>query len=275
MCPLKNKNHFMNSIFVLKKTIPLFVVVLLLFSCASRNDVVYYQNIAAIEKADIAANYEIKIQPDDLLSIIVSAEDDEIAAPFNLRSVGLQNSQRLDAPNGQQTLQLYLVNSKGVIEFPILGSLKVSGFSRSELLKILRDKISAYIKNPIINLRIANFKVAVQGEVLAPGVYPVNSERITLIEALSMAKDLTIYGKRDNILIIREIDGVKTYNRVDITQADFINSPFYYLAQNDVVYVEPNKTKINNSKIGADTSLIISAVSILITLITLTISITK
>lgn len=264
----------MNYIFVLKKVILIFLV-LFLFSCASRSDVVYYQNIAAIDKVDVAANYEIKIQPDDLLSIIVSAEDDEIAAPFNLKSVGLQNSQKLDTPAGQQTLQLYLVNSKGFIEFPILGSLKVSGLSRSEVLKMLKDKIAVYIKNPIINLRIANFKVAVQGEVNFPGVYPVNSERITLIEALSMAKDLTIYGKRDNVLIIREVDGIKTYNRVDITKADFINSPFYYLTQNDVVYVEPNKTKINNSKIGSDTSLIMSAVSILITLITLTISITK
>lgn len=264
----------MNYNFVFKKVIPLFIV-LFLFSCASRNDVVYYQNIAAVEKAELAANYEIKIQPDDLLSIIVSAEDDEIAAPFNLKTVSVQSSQKLDLSVGQQMLQLYLVNSKGFIEFPVLGSIKVGGLSRAEVLKILRDKIAVYIKNPIINLRVTNFKVSVQGEVVVPGVYPVNSERITLIEALTMAKDLTIYGRRDNILIIREIDGVKTYNRVDITQADFINSPFYYLAQNDVIYVEPNKTKINNSKIGADTSLIISAVSILITLITLTISITK
>lgn len=264
----------MKNIFLLNKIIAV-VVVLFLFSCASRNDVVYYQNINDIQDTSSFANYEIKIQPDDLLSIIVSAEDDEIAAPFNLKSVGLQSSQKLDTPTGQQTLQLYLVNSKGFIEFPILGSLKVSGLSRSELLKMLRDKISVYIKNPIVNLRVANFKVAVQGEVMAPGVYPVNSERITLIEAISMAKDLTIYGKRDNILIIRELNGVKTYNRVDITKANFINSPFYYLAQNDVVYVEPNKTKINNSKIGADTNLLVSAVSILLTLITLTISITK
>lgn len=257
-----------------KRIVVLFLIILFV-SCASRNDVVYYQNIAAIENGGVAANYEIKIQPDDLLSIIVSAEDDEIAAPFNLKTVLLQNSQNTDNAGGREILQLYLVDSKGFIEFPVLGSLKVSGLTRSEVLKLLREKISLYIKNPIINLRVSNFKVAVQGEVNVPGVYPVNSERITLIEALTMANDLTIYGKRDNILIIREMNGVKTYNRVDITQADFINSPFYYLAQNDIVYVEPNKTKVNNSKIGADTNIIFSAVSILITLITLTISITK
>ncbi|MNG10300.1 hypothetical protein D3C84_937590 [compost metagenome] len=111
-----------------------------------------------------------------------------------------------------------------------------------------------------------NFKISLQGEVNLPGTYPVASERITLIEALSMAKDLTIYGKRDNILVIREINGAKTYNRVDITKSDFINSPFYYLTQNDVVYVEPNKTRINSSVVGPNTSVIISAISILVSL---------
>ena len=120
-----------------------------------------------------------------------------------------------------------------------------------------------------------NFKVSVQGEVTNPGTFTVNSERITLPEALSMAKELTVYGTRNNLLIIREIDGVKTFNRVDLTKADFINSPFYYLSQNDVIYVEPNKSKINASKIGPDTGVVISAASILVTLITLIISITK
>jgi polysaccharide export outer membrane protein len=143
------------------------------------------------------------------------------------------------------------------------------------VLQMVQQKIGVYIKNPIINLRVMNFKVSVQGEVSSPGTYTVDSERVTLVEAISKAGDLTIYGKRDNILIIREIDGVKSYNRVDITKADFINSPFYYLAQNDVVYVEPNKTKINGAAIGPNTGVIISITSILITLITLIITTTK
>ena len=117
--------------------------------------------------------------------------------------------------------------------------------------------------------------MSVQGEVGLPGTYPISSERITLIEALTMAKDLTVYGKRDNILIIREIDGVKSYNRVDITKAGFMNSPFYYLAQNDVVYVEPNQNKINGSAVGPSTSIIFSITSILITLVTLIITSSK
>ncbi|MEO8254528.1 MAG: polysaccharide biosynthesis/export family protein [Flavobacterium sp.] len=236
------------------------------FSCSSKKDIVYYQNIDGINDQQNAVSYEVKIQPDDLLMIIVSAEDPEIAMPFNLTSVTLPNSTNLQAATGQQTIQSYLVDKNGNIQFPILGKLKVGGLSRTEVLQSLKDKIEVYIKNPIINMRIMNFKVSLQGEVSLPGTYTINSERLTLIEALSMAKDLTIYGKRDNILIIREVNGIKSYNRVDITKADFINSPFYYLAQNDVVYVEPNKTKINASAVGPNTSVIISAISILITI---------
>lgn len=259
---------------LLQKTIPLFLI-LLLFSCASRKDVVYYQGIDEMAPSEKSTSYEIKIQPDDLLMIIVSAEDPEIAAPFNLKSISVQTPSKLDAAMGQQTMQLYLTDANGFIEFPVLGKLKVGGMSRSEVLQLLQQKIAVYIKNPIINLRVMNFKVSVQGEVNLPGTYPVASDRITLIEALTMAKDLTIYGKRDNILIIREIDGVKSYNRVDITSADFIHSPFYYLAQNDVVYVEPIKTKINGAAIGPNTGVIISISSLLITLITLIITTTK
>jgi len=256
----------MKYLSLLKKIIP-FLLVTLLFSCASRKDIVYYQGIDGMAAQEKSNSYEIKIQPDDLLMIIVSAEDPEIAMPFNLKSISIQNPGKLEAATGQQTMQLYLVDSFGSIEFPVLGKLKVSGLSRTEVLQMLQQKIGVYIKNPIINLRIMNFKVSVQGEVSSPGTYTIDSERVTLIEALSRAKDLTIYGKRNNILIIREIDGIKSYNRVDITNADFINSPFYYLAQNDVIYVEPNKNRINASAVGANTGVIISVTSLLITLI--------
>jgi polysaccharide export outer membrane protein len=258
----------MRYFFLVKKTIP-FLFVLLFFSCKPREAVVYYQNIDALAQAEQSNTYEIKIQPDDLLMIIVSADDPETAIPFNLSSVSVPSAYNMMASRGQETMQSYLVNANGLIDFPVLGKLKVAGLTRSEVLQLFKDKISKYIKNPIINLRIMNFKVSVQGEVTLPGTYSVSSERITLIEALSMAKDLTIYGKRDNILIIREVNGVKSYNRVDITKADFIHSPFYYLAQNDVVYVEPNKTRINGAAVGTNTGVIISVSSLLITVITL------
>ncbi len=255
----------MKYVFLMKKTLPLFVF-FLFFSCASKKDIVYYQNIDGLNRPESNSSYEVKIQPDDLLMIIVSAEDPEIAIPFNLTSVTLPNTTNLLATTGQQTIQSYLVDRNGNIEFPVIGKIQVGGLSRTEVLQSLKEKIGVYIKNPIINLRIMNFKVSLQGEINMPGTYSVASERITLIEALSMAKDLSIYGRRDNVLVIREINGIKSYNRVDITKADFINSPFYYLAQNDVIYVEPNKTKINAAAVGPNTSVIISAVSILISL---------
>ncbi|TDW48593.1 polysaccharide export outer membrane protein [Flavobacterium sp. 270] len=247
------------------KNVSFLLFLFLLFSCGSKKNIVYYQNIDAMASVK-DNNYEVKIQPDDLLMIIVSADDPEVALPFNLKTYSIASSNRLDVTRGQETVQLYLVDQGGNIEFPVIGKLNIAGLTRTEVLKLMQNKIGAYIKNPILNLRIMNFKISLQGEVNLPGTYPINSERVTLIEALSMAKDLTIYGKRDNILVIRETNGIKSFNRVDITKSDFINSPFYYLSQNDVVYVEPNKTKVNSSVVGPNTSVIISAVSILVSL---------
>jgi polysaccharide export outer membrane protein len=229
---------------------------------------IYYQDIDALGTQEKSNSYEIKIQPDDLLQISVYAEDPEIAKAFSLNT-----SSETATAGGSGSV--YLVDASGFINFPTLGKLKVSGLSRTDVLDLLNSRVSQYIKKPIISLRITNFKVSVQGEVNAPGSYPIASERITLIEALSMARDLTVYGKRDNILIIREIDGVKSYNRVDITKAGFMNTPFYYLAQNDVVYVEPNQNKINGSAVGPSTGLIFSVMSILVALTTLIITSSK
>ena len=229
---------------------------------------IYYQDIDALGAQEKSNTYEIKIQPDDLLQISVYAEDPEITKAFSLNVSS-------ETAAGATAGSVYLVDASGFIHFPTLGKLKVSGLSRTDVLDLLNSRVSHYIKKPIISLRITNFKVSVQGEVNAPGSYPIASERITLIEALSRARDLTVYGKRDNILIIREIEWVKSYNRVDITKAGFMNTPFYYLAQNDVVYVEPNQNKINGSAVGPSTGLIFSVMSILIALTTLIITSSK
>lgn len=267
----------MKIISLLKKTIPFVFIFVLLFSCKSREELVYYQNIDKLALSKPFNSYEIKIQPDDLLTIIVSAENPETAIPFNLSTISVPSALNNNMMNarGQETMQSYLVDASGGIDFPVLGKIEVGGLSRSEVLQLLETKISKYIKNPIINIRLMNFKVSVHGEVTLPGTYHINSDRVTLIEAISMAKDLTIYGKRDNILIIREVNGLKSYNRIDITKADFINSPFYYLAQNDVVYVEPNKTRINGAAVGSNTGVIISITSLLITIITLIVTAKK
>lgn len=254
--------------------IAVIVVALTLQNCGSPKDVVYYQNNENVPISN-TNSYEIKIKPDDLLLIVVSAEDPEIAMPFNLTTISVPSANTNLSVSGQQSLQTYLVDAQGNIDFPVLGKLQIGGMSRTEVSKMLHTQISKYIKNPIINLRVTNFKIAVQGEVNRPGSYEFKTDRVTLPEVLSTAGDLTIYGKRDNILVIREVNGEKTFNRVDISKADFLNSPFYYLSQNDVVYVEPNKTKVNGSKVGPNTGVIISITSLLVTIVALIISTSK
>ena len=238
-----------------------------LFSCVSKKDVIYYQNIDQIKSKENKESYEITIHPDDLLMIVVGALDPEAAAPFNL-STFTTSSSTVQNFTGKEPSQTYLVDSQGFINFPNIGKIKLGGLKRTQAIEVLQKELSNFIKDPFINLRIMNFKFSVQGEVVNPGIYGVESERITFIEALSMANDLTIYGRRDNILLIREVDGVKTYNRIDITKADFINSPYYYLSQNDIIYIEPNKTKIKDRAVGANTGVILTAVSIVVSLAT-------
>lgn len=239
------------------------------FSCASKKDVTYYQDIDQLSKLENPASYETRLQPDDLLMIVVMAENPEVAAPFNLPSVVLQSTTEIE--NQQVRMNSYLIDSKGFIQFPILGAIQLGGLTRTEAVDKMIKALEKYISKPSINLRILNYKITVQGEVVQPGIHTITSERITLAEALSLSGDLTVYGKRDNILVIREENGKKQAARVDITKADFFNSPFYYLKQNDVVYVEPNKTKVNSSVVGPNTAIVLSSISLLVTIIALTI----
>jgi polysaccharide export outer membrane protein len=246
----------------MKKTVVFVLTFFVLLSCASKKKVVYLQDIDQTKSYDSSTLYEPKLQPDDLLSIIVSAENPELTVPFNLPQI--QGNYEIN--NNQNGIKTYLIDNFGFIEFPVIGKLKLGGLTRTEATAKLVAAVSEYIKNPIVNLRILNFKVSILGEVLKPSSFTLNSERITLLEAISMAGDLTIHGKRNNILIIREAEGKKTYNRIDITKSDFLNSPFYYLAQNDIVVVEPNKTRVNASVVGPNVTATISAISVLVTL---------
>lgn len=238
----------------------LYIIILLaVTSCVPKKKIIYVQGNQDFNNK--SSNYEPLIQNDDELSINVSAQESAASAPFNLdyRSDGGSSS------SAQR--QTYLVDNYGKIDFPILGTITVAGYSVKGLKELLKEKLAVYIKDPVINIRILNFKVAVLGEVVSPGTVSVSSERLTLLEAIAKSGDLTLYGKRDNILIIRDFQGIKTFNRVDITKADFVNSPFYYLDQNDVVYVEARKAKIDSTAIGGNVSTIISIVSFALTIV--------
>ncbi len=228
--------------------------------CSQKKNIVYFQNIDSLSNIN-NASFESTIQPDDMLMIIVSTPDPEAADPFNLVTT-IVPSVIGQTGVAQRQQQLYLVDKNGMVDFPVLGALKFGGKTKTEIVQILKEGLNKYIKNAIVNIRIMNYKVTVQGEVTKPGSYPINSERVTLLEALSLAGDLTIFGKRDNIIVIREVDGKKSFSRVDITKADFINSPYYYLSQNDLVYVEPNGAKTNSSTFNQNTSVWIAIASL-------------
>lgn len=247
---------------------PLFVFfILLFFSCTPKKDILYYQNIDDMVSTKLNS-YEIKIQPDDLLTINVSAEDPSITAPFNLNPANVIGEG--SKGGAKSTIDDYLVDDEGYINFPELGRIKLGGLTRSEVLNLFQKKIGAYIKNPIITVRVKNFKVAVHGEVNGPGIVESQTDRLTLIEALTKVGDLKSTANRKNILVIREIDGVKSFFRVDVTQSDFINSPYYYLAQNDVIYVEPK-----NRTLSPDVTLVTTISSLLLTAVSFILVLTK
>lgn len=240
-------------------------VVLMLFnSCGSRKNMVYLQNDST-QINTLYEQYVPKIQTNDILTIVVTAADPRVTAPFNPVS-------SMSTNNMTQSVDLalrptYTVDAQGNITLPMLGKVKVVGLTRVEAIEKLRSELSQYIKDPGVNMNFNNFRVSVLGEVARPGSFILPTERATVLEALGMAGDLTIRGVRHNVMLIREIDGQKTTHRLDLTKESTLNSPYYYLAQNDVIYVEPNKSQINNSKLGANSNIIISIASLLITVI--------
>ncbi|WP_116790696.1 polysaccharide biosynthesis/export family protein [Flavobacterium psychrotrophum] len=256
---------------MIKKISLLFLIAISLASCASKEKIVYFNGINSDQNLETAqSNFETKIKPDDALMIMVTAPDLRSAEPFNLpfaAVMGTTTGLTLDNVNVQPRYQTYLVDRNGKIEFPVLGTLSVGGFTKEQVITDLNKRLEKYINTPIVNVRIVNYKISVIGEVIRPNSYVIQSERISVPEALALAGDLTIYGERSDILLIRDLNGVKTHYSIDLTKSDFINSPYYYLQQNDVLYVKPNKTKINSSVVGPNTTVIISTISLLITAI--------
>jgi len=245
----------------------LFTVVLMLFSsCGSRKEMVYLQNDST-KINTLFEQYIPKIQPNDILTIVVAAADPKVTAPFNPGSTLTSGS--LTQSVDMALRPTYTVDNQGDITMPMLGKVHVAGLTRMEAIEKIRSELSQYIKDPGVNINFNSFRVSVIGEVSKPGSFILPTERATVLEALSMAGDMTIRGVRKNVLLIREVDGQKTTHRLDLTKRATLNSPYYYLAQNDVIYVEPNRAQVNNSKLGANSNIIISISSLLITVISI------
>lgn len=260
--PYNNKK--MNFLYKYHVIVTLIITVILT-SCVSREKLVYLQETDGKAKLDAEIVYTPVFQADDLLSIKVMGLEEEAVRPFNL----LPDSRLANTAIDQRDLG-YLVDSAGFIEFPVLGAIEVGGKNRMEVISILKAKLKDYIVNPMVHIRILNFKVTVLGEVKNPGSFIINNERITLFEALGLAGDMTINGVRQNVLVIREVGGEKVTTRVDVTSEEILNSSIYYLRQNDLVYVEPNQRRINSSSVsGAFAGIYISLSTLVVTTIAL------
>lgn len=253
---------------------------LLLMSCSSSKNVAYIQNSDTVDLSRSEFLYDARIMPKDILMITVNTVNPEASAPFNLVvSASLRSGSGNQGMSSNRALQTYLVDNEGCIEFPVVGTLKVGGLTKSECEQLIHDKIRRYLnaeENPIVTVRMSNYKISVLGEVSRPGMFTVGNEKINIFEALAQAGDLTIYGVRDRVRLIREDDkGQKNVYTLNLNDAEIINSPYYYLQQNDIIYVEPNKVKSRNSGIGQSTSLWLTATSILISLSSLLYNILK
>ncbi len=228
-----------------KKLFYFVAISFLLSSCSMAKKIPYFKDLESSKEEIPVVQNEPIIHNDDMLSIVVSAMDPITVAPFNLPIISY-SSPGEEKLSTTPTMQPYVVDINGEINFPILGKIKIGGLKKSEAVALIKEKLQPYLKDPIITIQFLNYKITILGEVRRPGTYTISNEHTSILQALGIAGDLTIYGRRDNVLLIREKEGgKKEYIRMDLTQTDILSSPFYYLQQNDVIYVEPNKTRIN------------------------------
>jgi len=251
---------------LIKRPVSIIICYLFATSCVSRQEIVYFQGIEQLSQSqDRNLGNNLEIQPDDILTIRVSAPEPEAAIPFNLtKTFGSQLGM-----NSNVELETYMVTNEGTIQFPVIGTVEVKGLTNNELAEKIKTAIEDYVKDPIVNVRILNFQISVIGEVSNPGTFNIQDDHVTLTKALAMAGDLTIFGKRENILIMGEEEGKKTYAYLDLTDANIVNSPHYNLRQNDVVYVEPIATRRQKASSTGIASTYLSIASVLASLILL------
>ena len=236
-------------------------------SCVSTDGIAYIHDATRDSAMALTGDFSGGIQPNDQLYIYVESEEAAAAIPFNQETnkVAVKDGAVLNSAGGARSVSGYLVNQDGMITFPVLGELSVKGLTHHELADLIKKRLvlEGHLKSPTVTVKLMNFKVSILGDVARPGQISVDGERITIFEALSRVGDLSIYGQRQNVTIIREENGVRTIGEVDLSSKDIFQSPYYYLHQNDVVYVEPNTRRKKNAERDPMTvTYISSAVSI-------------
>ncbi|MFR9546701.1 MAG: polysaccharide biosynthesis/export family protein [Rikenellaceae bacterium] len=255
--------------------IALVMIIAALTSCSAYKQVSYLQNSESYnyEKTN-QTMYDARIMAKDLLTITVSTSDPASAIPFNL-TVPTPSNGGTQSMYSQPTLQQYLVDNDGQIDFPIIGTLTLGGLTKGEAEDMIKEKLKKYLKEtPIVNVRMVNYNISVLGEVARPGVFTIDDEKVNIFEALAMAGDLTIYGQRTDVKLIREdATGKREVIMINLNRANVIESPYYHLQQNDILYVTPNKTKAKNADISNSTTIWFSAAGTAVSIMTLVLSI--
>lgn len=245
------------------------ILMLVAQSCVVTRKTVYFNDVTDTAKLQIIKPAEFRepiIQPDDILSISVQTIDPATTAAVNqvsaMPAVGASSA----SPTGQQVITGFLVDKDGNVAIPMLGALKVGGLTTYQAREMINSKASLFFKEPTVQVRFANYKITVIGEVAKPATYTVPNEKVTLLDAIGLAGDLTIYGKRENVLLIRDNDGQKEFVRFNLNSTDIFQSPYFYLKQNDVIYIEPGKGKIaqNNAARSQTLAILGSVLSVLI-----------
>lgn len=267
-CNMKTNRHLILSVIAF---------IALLTSCGQVKDIAYFQNKVVDSPEKIDKHAGIVIQPKDMLSIIVSSRNPELSVMFNLPVVTYQAGSEI-VSSGYQKLTGYVVDNDGFIDFPVLGRLKVSGMTRWELSETIKDRLleDGLLSDAVVTVEFMNFKVSVIGEVNAPGTYTIEGDKVTVLQAISLARDLTIFGMRENVTVIREREGKRTMYEINLCDVSMFDSPAYFLQQNDVVYVQPSEIKARQSttddKALRMTSIFVSGGSLLVSIATLIVS---
>lgn len=249
----------------------LFAAVLLLGSCAAPK-IAYFKDMQPGIAVKVLNPLDIRVQPKDKISILVNSKDPLLMDLFNLPIISRQIGTR-SGTSGSQGMSGYTINKYGDIDFPVLGYIHVAGMTREEIASCIKEELISknLVKDPVVTVEFMNLTISVLGEVANPGRFNIDQDRLTLLDALSMAGDLTVYGKRENVLVQREENGQKTLYQVNLNSGyDLYVSPVYYLRQNDVVYVEPNNTRARQSTVNGNnvrsTSFWLSLASLLTTI---------
>lgn len=255
----------------------LVIAAVILASCNAQDRVLYLQGVESGTEIDIPENYEMRIKPFDQLTVVVNCMDPELAFPFNTSTGYSSISRTQSTSTSTNNLQIMTVDKDGYLDMPVIGKVQCSGLSRDELANKIEKMIidGGYIADPKVNVRFAQLSISVIGEVTAPGHYNIAKDKITIFDALAMAKDMTIYGSREDVAVVRERDGKRVVTKLDLRSPEIFNSPCYYLEQNDIVIVSPNKYKAATSEINQNRSFWISITSTAISLATLVMTIIR